>query len=265
MSSATASSLPMRASLRESRMVLERLMQVVRADEGLVPSLRDCALYSAALGLGGFPAVSAHIEALRDAAPQRIAVVTEAPLTIDAAGQHAWLVAEALVDLLVAEARAGGAERAEARVVNLAASAELGVVAAIARRHGFVAALVAGDDGTAAVTLTPAGADDVDPLQRIRLEGLPVAQDLWWRLFHRANEALAADTVQSRRHAGPIKIEEDGRIVGRQDDDETDIRLLVGEVAGAKSQAGKSQVGKSSVGNPAIAGSVANSAAKTGA
>ncbi|MBX3536724.1 MAG: hypothetical protein KF735_03745 [Chelatococcus sp.] len=232
MSSANAPSTPMRASLRESRMVLERLMQVVRIDEGLVPSLRDCALYSAALGLGGFLAVSAQLELLRGAAPAAIRLVSEAPLTIDCAGQHAWVVAEAVVDLLVAEARAAaspGPEIAEARVLNVAEPGELGIVAAIARKHGFTTELSHGEgEAGIRIVLRPASADEPDPLQRIRLEGLPVAQDLWWRLFHRANEALAADTVESRRHAGPIRVEEDGRIVGRQDDDETDFSLLVG-------------------------------------
>jgi hypothetical protein len=227
----------MRASLRESRMVLERLMQVVRIDEGLVPSLRDCALYSAALGLGGFPAVSAQLDLLRGAAPADIRLISEAPLTIDGAGQHAWVVAEAVVDLLVAEARAAaapGPETAEARVLNVAEPHELGVVAAIARRHGFTTDLGQGE-GQAGIriVLRPVSADAPDPLQRIRREGLPVARDLWWRLFHRANEALAADTVESRRHAGPIRVEEDGRIVGRQDDDETDFSLLVSPAATA--------------------------------
>ncbi|MBS7705334.1 hypothetical protein KIO73_18745 [Chelatococcus asaccharovorans] len=227
----------MRASLRESRMVLERLMQVVRIDEGLVPSLRDCALYSAALGLGGFPAVSAHLELLRGAAPERVKLVADSPLTVDGGGQHAWVVAELVVDLLVAEARtsaAGGREMAEARVLNVVEPEELGVAAAIARRHGFAVELSRGErDAGARLVLRPASADAPDPLQRIRLEGLPVAQDLWWQLFHRANEALAVDTIQSRRHAGPIRVEEDGRVVGRQDDDETDFSLLIGQTAAA--------------------------------
>ncbi|CAH1654832.1 hypothetical protein [Chelatococcus asaccharovorans] len=236
MIAANASSSAMRASLRESRMVLERLMQVVRIDEGLVPSLRDCALYSAALGLGGFPAVSAHLELLRGAAPERVKLVADSPLTVDGGGQHAWVVAELVVDLLVAEARtsaAGGREMAEARVLNVVEPEELGVAAAIARRHGFAVALSREDEAGVRLVLRPASADAADPLQRIRLEGLPVAQDLWWQLFHRANEALAVDTIQSRRHAGPIRVEEDGRVVGRQDDDETDFSLLIGQTAAA--------------------------------
>nr|WP_249729746.1 hypothetical protein [Chelatococcus sp. YT9] len=226
----------MRASLRESRMVLERLMQVVRIDEGLVPSLRDCALYSAALGLGGFPAVSAHLELLRGATPTDVRLISDAPLTIDGAGQHAWAVAEAVVDLLVAQARSASAvpETGEAWVLNVAEPGELGVVAAIARKHGFTTELHDGEgEAGIRIVLRPASADELDPLQRIRLDGLPVARDLWWRLFHRANEALAADTVESRRHAGPIRVEEDGRIIGRQDDDETDFSLLVGPAASA--------------------------------
>jgi hypothetical protein len=35
--------------------------------------------------------------------------------------------------------------------------------------------------------------------------------------------------VSSRRHAGPIIVTEDGRVIGRQDDDETDFSLLTSD------------------------------------
>lgn len=73
-------------------------------------------------------------------------------------------------------------------------------------------------------------------LDRIRHDGLPVQPSLWWTLFDRSSEALAADTVQSRRHAGPIRVEDDGSIVGRQDDDETDMSLLTGDVRSNKTR-----------------------------
>lgn len=212
----------MQISLRESRMVLERLMQVARVPEGLVASLRDCALYSAALGLGGFPALTHNLKLIRDAGPLRLTLSDEC--TLDAGGVHAWFAADVVVDLAVAATRCGS-ERA-LHVVNVIEPAELGVVAALSHAHGFVASIASQSSDKTAIRLRPARADEQSPLDRVRREGLQVSSRLWWELFHRSAAALAVDTVTSRRHAGPIIVADDGRVVGRQDDDETDISLL---------------------------------------
>lgn len=217
----------MNVSLRESRMVLERLMQAVRVPEGLVVSLRDCALYSAALRLGGFPGLKDSLHSLSDADPSRMKLVDGR--TLDAGGLHAWFVAEAASDLAVAAARNGEAEGV--RVVNVMQPAELGVVSALTHGHGFVASVTCESSNAAAIAVQPAMAHDQSPLDRIRRQGLPVSAELWWELFHKSAAALATDTVASRRHAGPIIVAEDGRVVGRQDDDETDFSLLT---SGAK-------------------------------
>lgn len=217
----------MTISLRESRMVLERLMQVARVPEGLVASLRDCALYSAALQLGGFPALKQNLQALNGVNPSRMTL--SGAYTLDAAGLHAWFVAEAATDLAVSAVRNGGANAVS--VANVMHPDELGVVAAFAHSHGFVATITRASADSATITLRPAKAADESPLDRIRRYGLPVSAELWWELFHKSAAALATDTVESRRHAGPIIVAEDGRVVGRQDDDETDFSLLT---SGAK-------------------------------
>lgn len=217
----------MNVSLRESRMVLERLMQVVRVPEGLVVSLRDCALYSAALQLGGFPALKGNLQSLNGADPSRMKLADDR--TLDAGGLHAWFVAEAVSDLAIAAARGGEADAV--RVVNVMQSAELGVVSAFAHPHGFVATARGESSHAATITVQPLDAAAQAPLDRIRRQGLPVSAELWWELFHKSAAALATDTVESRRHAGPIIVAEDGRVVGRQDDDETDFSLLT---SGAK-------------------------------
>lgn len=217
----------MNVSLRESRMVLERLMLVARVPEGLVVSLRDCALYSAALQLGGFPGLKENLQGLNDADPSRMTLINDH--TLDAGGLHAWFVAEAASDLAVATARGGGANAV--RVVNVTQPAELGVVSAFAHPHGFVASAKCEPSHAATITVQPRDAAAQAPLDLIRRHGLPVSTQLWWELFHKSAEALATDTVESRRHAGPIIVAEDGRVVGRQDDDETDFSLLT---SGAK-------------------------------
>jgi hypothetical protein len=203
-------------------MVLERLVQVAGVPDGLVSSLRDCALYSAALGLGGFDGLVQNLELIRAPDLSRLRILDDC--TLDAGGLHAWFVAEIALDLAVASKRCGGGGRV--LISNVMRPDELGVADAFAVRHGFAVVLDKDTKGDVTLTLGPASATRLAPLDSIRRNGLPVATDLWWRLYHSSAAALAPDTVSSRRHAGPIIITEDGRIVGRQDDDETDISLL---------------------------------------
>ncbi|MCW2239763.1 hypothetical protein [Azospirillum canadense] len=226
----------LRVSLRESRMVLERLMQVTRVEPGLVPTLRDCALYSAALGLGGYPTLLAHLEKLRGAQPAALRLLSEddAAAVVDGGGQHAWIVAPVLVDLCVDRHRQG--LPAVAVVRNVAEADELAIVAALAEAHGLSATVAAaGHDGAPALRITVQArpADARTTLDAIRADSIPVSASLWWRLFHLANEALAPDSYASRRHAGAIMVTADGRVVGRQDEDDTDLSLLRGDASAA--------------------------------
>lgn len=211
----------MRVSLREIRMVFERLVQVARVPDGLVASVRDCGLYSAALNLGGFELLESNLRQVEKADLSRINATSAA--TLDAGGLHAWLVAELAVDLAVAQARSGNGNGV--RVDNLLQADELGVVQGFAVRHGFATAIdVRGPQAT--ISLRPASATDVALLDRIRRDGLPVANDLWWHLYHASSAALAPDSISSRRHAGPVIVTDDGKLIGRQDDDETDFSML---------------------------------------
>ncbi|CAO3360666.1 hypothetical protein [Azospirillum palustre] len=236
---AAASGVPLRVSLRESRLVLERLMQVTRVEPGLVPSLRDCALYSAALGLGGFPELLRHLDLLRVAKPigLRILEGAETPLpdisVADCTGQHAWIAAPFLVDLCVEQHCRGRPGILVAR--NLTEIGELHIAGALAEAHGLSATVTAVEQDGTAVRLSVQSRADGHPtvLDTIRRHGIPVEADLWWRLFHLANEALAPDSYTSRRHAGAIMVTADGRVVGRQDEDDTDLSLLHGNTSAA--------------------------------
>ncbi|PWC32765.1 hypothetical protein [Azospirillum sp. TSO35-2] len=238
---ATAGSgVPLQVSLRESRLVLERLMQVTRVEPGLVPSLRDCALYSAALGLGGFPELPRHLDLLRAAKPTGLRILDGADtplpdtLVADCTGQHAWIAAPALVDLCVERHRRGLPGGVVA--LNLTETGELQIAGALAEAHGLSATVTAAEqDGGTAVRLSVQSRADGHPtvLDTIRRHGIPVEADLWWRLFHLANEALAPDSFTSRRHAGAIMVTADGRVVGRQDEDDTDLSLLHGDASAA--------------------------------
>ncbi len=237
---AAASGVPLQVSLRESRLVLERLMQVTRVEPGLVPSLRDCALYSAALGLGGFPELLRHLDLLRAAKPIGLRILDGADtpppdtLVADCTGQHAWIAAPALVDLCVERHRRGLPGVLVAQ--NLTEMSELHIAGALAEAHGLSATVAAEEqDGGTAVRLSVQSRADGHPtvLDTIRRHGIAVEADLWWRLFHLANEALAPDSFTSRRHAGAIMVTADGRVVGRQDEDDTDLSLLHGDASAA--------------------------------
>ena len=74
-------------------------------------------------------------------------------------------------------------------------------------------------------------------LDAIRRNGVRVEAALWWTLYHRSADALAPDSYLSRRHAGPIIVEADGKVIGRQDEDETDFSLLLADAPSAGSAA----------------------------
>ncbi|MGE8064065.1 hypothetical protein [Pseudomonas sp. NPDC089569] len=214
----------LQVSLRECRLVFERLMQVVRMEPGMVPALRDCALYSAALNLGGFAELQRHLQLLEQSGPRALSLDNQIDVKrVDCAGQHAWLVADTLLDLLADDLKRHG--EARLRVANVQEPEELHVIKALAERYGLCIELASDTQG---LTLTAQHRTQAPTLlDQIRLNGLKVEAALWWKLFHHANEALAPDSFESRRHAGSIMVDAKGRLVGRPDEDETDLSLLM--------------------------------------
>jgi hypothetical protein len=207
----------MAASLRECRMVLERLVLIERLDPGLTPALRDSALFSA-FHHRGFGHISATIEGLRATSGGTPILREHADhLKVDCAGAHAWLVVDALVDLAVDLYRLG--RPAVVQAANVAAPEELAVASYLAEAHNL-------DVRVEGTRLTVAGGKTPAALDQIRRDGVPVEPATWWALFKRANHALAPDSFESRRHAGPVMVDAHGRIVGRADEDETDFNLL---------------------------------------
>jgi hypothetical protein len=217
----------MMVTLREVRLILERLVQVAGVPPGLLPSVRDCAVYSAALPGPGFSDMSQRIARLGECRPTALTIVAETPHPIvDAHGQHAWYVAHSLLDLAIERFLTTG--HGEATAVNVAEPAELRVVAGLAEAHGLDAELLVRRDGMVVrVTARPADAQML--LDRIRRGGVPIVPSIWWQLYQDSHAALAPDSFESRRHAGTIRVEADGRVVGRHDEDETDLSMLAAD------------------------------------
>ena len=228
---------------REMRLMSERVLSLTTLPKGYFLALTDYVMLSQKLGLGGFAMLEDRFETLRAPDLSRIAIAGEdgASLTLDAGGQHGWFVVPALLDLLgELVARFG---EARITVVNAADAAELGIAAALGGRTGLAVRHAAGDAPVFSATarpLTGTLASDDPVLWDLLCNGAQVEADLWWRVYDHAKKALAADTVVSRRHAGPMIVTEDGTVIGRKDnDDETDISFLAAPGAAAQGESAK--------------------------
>ena len=61
----------------------------------------------------------------------------------------------------------------------------------------------------------------------IKKHGYEVAESTWRGMHALSNRALAPDSVVSRRHAGPVVLADDGRLLGRvPGDDDFDMNML---------------------------------------
>ncbi|RZS81314.1 hypothetical protein [Pigmentiphaga kullae] len=224
-------------SVREARMCIDRILLVCRLPSGYVHGVREVVLLSQSMGLGGFRALYEGYERLREGALERVSVqdADDGVLVVDGGGIHAWVLLPTLMDLGVERARSAG--RATLRVSGVQDLHELHVMAALGRRYGTGAEVSQPDKGAgheqkAVVTLfntaRPLGMDEWDPLlaQAIR-HGYPVDGGLWRAIHALSNQALAPDSVVSRRHAGPVILRDDGTLQGRPPaDDDMDLNML---------------------------------------
>jgi hypothetical protein len=224
-------------SMRESRMCVDRILLVVGLPSGYVAAVRECVLLSQALRLGGFAHLLAHHGELSMAPFQHLQLTDhqDASVSVDGAGMHAWLLAPTLTDLAVDVARRNG--HANFQVRRVIAAGEMHTVAALAVRHGAVAhvavsAAVGGDAPCATIELSnaprPRTAEQCDPLLFAAMrDGFAVDEPLWRAIHALSNAALAPDSVVSRRHAGPVILQDDGSIFGRPPaDDDFDFNML---------------------------------------
>jgi hypothetical protein len=230
---------------REIRLVVERLLLLTGLPFGFIPAVRDAVFYSAIAGHGGLALLLERLDILRTADPRALRVAEPEPgrFEVDCGGQQAWVALPSLLDLAAEGVALHGS--AVVTAADLPDPEELLVAAGLGRRQGLLAFGAIGHariaapcaeaasgrlrDARAAATLFAApAASHADPLlDRALREGLAVPEDLWWRAHHLSNTALAPDTVESRRHAGPVIMMPDGTLVGRRDnDDDTDVSLL---------------------------------------
>lgn len=215
---------------REMRLMGERILSLTGQPKGLFLSLTDIVMYSEKLGAGGFAMLERSVADFKDAVPARITIVSESGATIalDAVGQHAWFVLPVVIDLLgELVARFGEGEVTIADAID---PAEFAVATELGRRSGLGITFESGPIARLTAVARPLTGDfraDDPLLAALMDDGTPINEALWWRIYHLARTALAPDTVVSRRHAGPLIVNEDGSVIGRTDnDDDTDISFL---------------------------------------
>lgn len=215
-------------SVRETRMIVERILLTTGLPAGLVPAVGNAILYSQAAGLSGLAGFQRTIGTLKAARHDAIRLTDNDRL--DGGGQHAWLLADDVLDLALAQHRMHGA--GEITVSHVAEAAELRVIAALAERHRAQASVdLIGDDG-AVIRITADRLPGTDAVMDAALrDGLTVSHALWRALYDRSADALTPDSIESRRHAGPVMVDAEGRVHGR-DDDDTDFELLLGQPGG---------------------------------
>jgi hypothetical protein len=217
---------------REMRLMGERILSLSSLPKGFFLAIGDFPMYSQKLGLGGFHLIEERFESFKAADPTRISITSETDhrIELDARGEHAWCVLPAAIDLLgEMTARFGSADLAFTNVTDVD---ELAIAESFGGRSGLSISV----SGTVLKSSPAEVTGDVrkdDPLLWALLEdGVEIEADLWWRIYHLAKQALARDSVISRRHAGPMIVNEDGTIIGRKDnDDDTDVSFLSSNIS----------------------------------
>lgn len=214
-------------SVREARMCVERILLWRGLPSGAVYGVREAILASQSLGLGGFAWLLERHAELDWSAHARVKVEdrADATLAFDGGGAHAWIVLPTLVDLAVDLARRNGTGRAY--IENVREPRELAAACALAKRHGATGEL-SGPLLTLRNAAQPATAAQWDPLLDAAMKhGYDVPGQTWQAVHELSNGALAPDSVASRRHAGPVVLAEDGRLLGRvPQDDDFDMNML---------------------------------------
>jgi hypothetical protein len=215
-------------------MIVERILLTLNVPQGFVPAVGNCILYSQALRLAGLAGFQDAMDTIAAGCLGDMALRENGDrLLLDGGGNHVWLVANDALDLALAEHRLGRSGVLDVR--NVQAAGEMRVIEGLAERHRARAEVQIGESG-ARVRIVADRLSGEDAVMWAALrEGFAVSRALWRTLYDRSGEALTPDSIESRRHAGPVMVDAHGRVHGR-DDDDTDFELLLGQKADSSHQ-----------------------------
>jgi len=234
-------------SLRETRLVVERLLQAQGLHLGAVPAVRDFVVLAQAAGFDALASLDTGLTDLDRAHHGAVDVLAETPtaLIVDCKGQSACVVAPALLDLALSAPAQDGTTLVWATGVR--DPRPLAALAAQVRGFGARATVTVYD--TAPASVTPADGDPVHapaghtgpgalitadrhplptptdpdlarlltltgslPTARAVHTGTTIESALWWRLFEASAAALSTESITSLTHAGATAVDEHGRI-----------------------------------------------------
>ncbi|MGW4798035.1 hypothetical protein ACWEPC_37015 [Nonomuraea sp. NPDC004297] len=183
-------------SLRETRVLTERLLLLLDVPKGAVPAIRDLVVQAEALELGGL----AFLDTATPWHPPTLVTEQAGHAVVEGHGTPAPYLAPTLLDLGVALLREHGRAEIEVRGTRVP---HLLLVLPHAATPYHVHAEVTCGNGPPRISLTESATTKTPAhLTRALHEGIDVDAALWWRLYHRSNDALTEDTPLSRRHAG---------------------------------------------------------------
>jgi hypothetical protein len=223
-------------SVRECRLILERLLVAAAVPAGAVLALRE-ALLDAELGGLRLLELLHREPSLLDAAavkPLR-SEGSNGELHIDAGGQFSLFAAPAILDLIAEHCAVEGVCRL--RVTGLEQPALLDSLAVSGRRRGFEVTARIDSETTAVLHAQPTGVQDDRELESALRDGITVDGEVWLDLYLRSNHALVPDSRATRAHAGHLDVDEHGRIVKPMDDD-VDVEHALARMIGNRSAGG---------------------------
>lgn len=214
-------------SVRECRLILERLLVAAGLAPGEVPAARDALLAAEIHGLGLLEYIHAQPLTIP---PQPVSFdETGTTVSVDGAGRLSALLLPALRDLIL--------ERGTVKILvrNVTAPRLLQALESVPELDSTHIRVNVTSPESATLEAAPGDAAQQQAAreQRItnaRLNGLTVPGTVWLDLYQRSNAALHTESARTRRHAGHKDVDETGRIVKPMDDD-VDIEYALQQAA----------------------------------
>ncbi|WP_417250675.1 hypothetical protein [Celeribacter sp.] len=211
----------LRVMPREMRLMSERILSLTALPKGFALMVGDVVMYSEAMGFGGFQLLMDRIDTLLPSDPSILTMKERknGRFVLDGGGLHAWFAVPSVLDLL--EEALGDCDEASVEIVNVMDVEETGIAEGLGARSGLSVEV----DGSSIRARKAPPSDPV--LDKVMDDGCPIAADLWWSVWAKAQTALTPDSPVSRRHAGVNIVTDDGQIIGRTDnDDDTDASFI---------------------------------------
>jgi hypothetical protein len=217
-------------SVRECRLILERLLVASGLESGEVPAARDALLAAEIHGLGLLELIHANPLSI-PAQPVRYDETAEA-VFVDGTGHLSALLLPGLRDIILERGSV------EIDISNISAPQLLQALESIPELDTSHIDVQIASPTAATVTASPAEAPEAanrlavrsERVTKAHLNGLPVPGAVWLELYLRSNAALLEESAQTRSHAGYKDVDETGRIVKPMDDD-VDVEYALRQAA----------------------------------